>query len=95
MTVENDGTARRAIYRTVGSGGSFGASPLRQHIGLGHAARIVGLGIRWPTSNTRQVTGLTKNQTVRVREQADGFTVVPRHPLPLDRGSADGRATSR
>ena len=29
-----------SIYRTVGSGGSFGASPLEQHIGLGKSARI-------------------------------------------------------
>src|SRR5579875_4220088 len=31
VTVKN-GTETRAVYRTVGSGGSFGASPLEQHM---------------------------------------------------------------
>ncbi len=43
VTVENKGQGIRSIYRTVGSGGSFGASPLQQHIGLGKDARIVDL----------------------------------------------------
>ena len=59
LTVENEGRGTRSIYRSVGSGGSFGASPLEQHIGLGKSARIVELEIWWPASNTRQrVTGL-------------------------------------
>ncbi len=35
LTVENEGRGIRTIHRSVGSGGSFGASPLEQHIGLG------------------------------------------------------------
>ena len=35
VTVEDEKGQRRAIHRTVGPGGSFGASPLLQHIGLG------------------------------------------------------------
>ena len=35
VAVKNAGAGTRSIYRTVGSGGSFGASPLQQHIGLG------------------------------------------------------------
>ena len=42
--------SRAPIHRTVGSGGSFGASPLQQHIGLGAAARIVDVEIWWPAS---------------------------------------------
>src|SRR5262245_59319237 len=53
LTVENEGRGTRSIYRLVGSGGSFGASPLEQHIGLGKSARIVDLEIWWPGSNTR------------------------------------------
>ena len=52
VAVENAGQGIRTIHRTVGSGGSFGASPLAQHIGLGKAARIVDLEIWWPTTNT-------------------------------------------
>src|ERR1051325_7108424 len=47
VTVKN-GAETRAVYRTVGSGGSFGASPLEQHLGLGKAAEIVGLELQWP-----------------------------------------------
>jgi hypothetical protein len=39
----------------VNSGGSFGANPLRQTIGLGRAERIEALQIDWPTSGRTQV----------------------------------------
>jgi hypothetical protein len=42
------------IYRTVGSGGSFGASSLRLHIGIGPASRVDALDVRWPGSGTLQ-----------------------------------------
>src|SRR5207248_11433823 len=54
VTVTNEGHGTRSIYRTVGSGGSFGASPLQQHIGLGKSAHIQTVEIWWPASNTRQ-----------------------------------------
>jgi hypothetical protein len=63
-----DGTSR-FVHRDVRSGGSFGASPLRQHIGLGKAARIETLEIWWPTTNTRQVFhAIACNQTIEIRE---------------------------
>ncbi len=46
--------AKRDIYFTVGSGGSFGSSSLRPHIGLGTATAIDLLEIRWPGSGTVQ-----------------------------------------
>ena len=72
VTVENAPAGRRSIYRTVNSGGSFGASPLQQHIGLGKAARIVDLEVFWPVSNTRQhFANVAKNQVVEIRELDD------------------------
>jgi hypothetical protein len=63
-----DGT-KRSIYRTVNSGGSFGASPLAQEIGLGRGAHIVTLEVFWPASNTRQVfRDVPVNQAIEVRE---------------------------
>jgi hypothetical protein len=60
---------RRLVYRTVSSGGSFGASPLAQHIGLGKGARIQALEVYWPASNTRQVfKDVPVNQAIEVRE---------------------------
>jgi tetratricopeptide (TPR) repeat protein len=84
VTVENDGRAVRAIYRSVVSGGSFGASPLEQHIGLGHGARILDLEISWPTSNTTQhFRGIDKDQAVEIIEFASDYKRLVRHPVRL------------
>ena len=84
VTVENEGRGTRTIHRSVGSGGSFGASPLEQHIGLGKAARIVGLEIWWPASNTRQrLTGLGKNQFIEIVELERSYTAIERRHITL------------
>jgi tetratricopeptide (TPR) repeat protein len=84
LTVENEGRGTRSIYRSVGSGGSFGASPLEQHIGLGKSARIVDLEIWWPASNTRQrVEGLAKNQSVEITELTRNYPGLERRPIRL------------
>ena len=84
VTVENGGGAKRSIYRTVNSGGSFGASPLQQHIGLGKTARIVDLEVFWPVSNTRQhFANVAKNQVVEIRELEDRVSPLARKALPL------------
>jgi len=84
LTVENEGRGTRSIYRTVGSGGSFGASPLEQHIGLGKSARIVELEIWWPASNSRQrVGGLGKNQSVEITELMPSYTRIERGRITL------------
>ncbi len=48
-------SGKRSIYHHVGSGGSFGGSPLRAEIGLGDAKVIRRLEVYWPASDTRQV----------------------------------------
>ena len=40
--------ASRSIFRTVGTGGSFGTGPLQLHVGLGSASRIASVRVRWP-----------------------------------------------
>jgi hypothetical protein len=50
-----EGGRERHIFRTVGYGSSFGGSPLRQHIGVGSAARAKRIEITWPTSHSKQV----------------------------------------
>ncbi len=73
--IEND--ARRSIYRHVNSGGTFGANPLRQTIGLGRAARIERLEVLWPTTGaTQSFTDLGINQTIRIVEDEESFTTV-------------------
>jgi hypothetical protein len=45
-------SGERTLYRTVGSGGSFGGSSLQQEIGLDDATEILRLQVRWPGSGT-------------------------------------------
>ncbi len=90
VTVENSGV-RRTIHRTVNSGGSFGASPLQQHVGLGRDARAVEVEIWWPTSDTRQrFAGVGKNRVIEIRELADRAIPLVRPVTPLG-GSARAR----
>ena len=78
ITVENESHAIRSIYRIVGSGGSFGASPLQQHIGLGKAVRIVNLEVDWPASKTRQsFSNVPKNQIIEIKEFATAYRELP------------------
>ena len=52
--VDQDGE-HRSIHRLVGSGGSFGASPLRQTIGLGRVQTIERIQVRWPVADSIDV----------------------------------------
>ncbi|MEE9179673.1 MAG: CRTAC1 family protein, partial [Vicinamibacteria bacterium] len=47
--------ARRSIHRWVNSGGTLGANPLRQPIGVGNATRLERVEIFWPATGDRQV----------------------------------------
>jgi hypothetical protein len=59
----------RAIYRTVGSGGSFGCSPLRQEIGLGQSRAIIRVEISWPaTGKTEIMRGLAMDRCYSICE---------------------------
>ena len=78
VTVEGEG-GRRVVHRSVGSGGSFGASPLQQQIGLGPGVRRVDVEIWWPASNTRQrFSNVDKNRFLEITEFAQA-------PRPLER----------
>jgi len=84
VTVQDQGQAERSIYRTVSSGGSFGANPMEQHIGLGKSAKISNLEIWWPTSNTRQnFSSVTPNQFIEVKEFAKDFAPLKRTAVRL------------
>jgi tetratricopeptide (TPR) repeat protein len=93
VTVQNEGRTTRDIYRTVTSGGSFGASPLQQHIGLGKSAKILNLEIWWPTSNTRQnFPSVAKNQFIEIKEFAKDYTKLTRAPFKLGGARRTGNA---
>jgi tetratricopeptide (TPR) repeat protein len=84
LMVQNEGQPPRFIFRTVGSGGSFGASPLTQHIGLGKSARLLDLQIDWPASRTRQnFAQVAPDQFLEIKEFAKQYDKLERHKFRL------------
>jgi hypothetical protein len=70
---END--KERAVYREVNSGGSFGANPLRQHIGIGKAAVVTEVAISWPVTGKTQVfRNLPIDQHIKIIEGDSVFS---------------------
>ena len=68
LVVESE-AGQREIYRTVGSGGSFGASPMKQEIGLGRAQKVIRAEIFWPrTGVTQVITSLEMDRCYAIRE---------------------------
>jgi hypothetical protein len=75
--VVQDGETERAIHRTVGTGGSFGSTTLRQEIGVGRATVVKRVEIFWPvTGLTQVVSGLEVNSLYHVREGTDSAAKV-------------------
>ncbi len=69
VRVQTEEGQARDLYLTVGSGGSFGSSPLRQEMGLGQARSIEFVRIAWPTSGqTQHFTGLKMDRAYRLLE---------------------------
>ena len=96
VTVQNEGREKRSIYRTVGSGGSFGASPLAQHVGLGKSAQNVDLEIWWPTSNTHQsFTNIAPNQFLEIKEFAKDYTKLERKSFRLGGPNRDAKMSPK
>ncbi len=64
----------RVIYRWLDSGGSFGANPLRAHLGLGDSAQVDELEIFWPkTGKSQTLRAIAANQFIEVVEESDSF----------------------
>lgn len=73
---EPDGTLR-TIHSHVTSGGSFGANPLRQTIGLGRADRATSVEVHWPTSGvTQRFEDLPAGHLVRITEGTDTLEII-------------------
>jgi hypothetical protein len=59
----------RTLLREVKAGSSYlGQNDLRVHIGLGTAARIDRVEVRWPNGQNEVVDGATVNQILTVTE---------------------------
>jgi len=84
LTVKDEGNRPRDIYRWVSSGGSFGSSPLRQHIGLGKSKQIETLEVWWPTSKTRQVFHeIPANGFIQIKEFDKTFATLKHKSFAL------------
>lgn len=70
----------RSIHRTVSSGGSFGASPLRQEIGLGEGVAQVTVEVWWPSTGLRQ--RFKDLRTKRLHRLREGDANAVALPLP-------------
>jgi len=78
---------QRIIYREVNSGGSFGASPLRQTIGIGAATIIDEIKIVWPASGTGQLFKNVKpNQFLKITEDKQETEILNINPIKLKTG---------
>ena len=95
VVVQND-EGERAIYRTVGSGASFGANPMRQEIGVGRARIIKRVEIFWPvTGITQVVTGLTINHLYQIREGAAAPVLVEFKSFPWPTAAISHSSSSK
>ena len=104
VTTRDQNGETHSVYRTVDSRGSWGASPLEQHIGLGPAAGITKIEIWWPASNTRQeFKNVVLNQYIEIKEFAENYTkrakkayrIGPTQPVAVSTAQADVPSASR
>lgn len=74
VTFKENGVVR-SVYRDVNSGGSFGANPLLQHIGIGKAPMIDSIEIKWPATNATQIfKNIQPGQTLKIKEGESTFS---------------------
>jgi FG-GAP-like repeat/ASPIC and UnbV len=74
----------RDIYALVGAGGSFGGNSLQQEIGLGRAAAIDVVEIRWPAPGTTQIfRGLQPDRVYRLVEGESSPQPIETRRVPL------------
>ena len=84
VTTRNRTGVPRTIYRTVTTGGSFGAGPLQLHVGLDDAVAVTDVRIVWPdrASSTQSLGPLALNSTWRVTQGAPAQRL-SRPPVPF------------
>jgi hypothetical protein len=73
----------------VTSGGSFGANPLRQTLGLGSGETIDVLEVYWPTSDlTQTFRDVAVDRTVEIVEGVDEMRELPLRAFRLGGGES-------
>lgn len=96
IKVVTDADKPLTVHRHVSSGSSFGANPLQQTIGLGHAKNIAELEIYWPTTKSRQVfKNIKPNQSLEITEFETEFRTLDWKPVPHPPESTPSMKTAR
>jgi enediyne biosynthesis protein E4 len=91
LEIEENGKTR-SVFRHVNSGGSQGANPLRQTIGIGKAERIQTLRVFWPTTGrTQTFQNIAADQFIEIVEGKKAFTTTPLKKLTMSE-NAETRA---
>jgi hypothetical protein len=81
-----------SIHRHISSGGSFGANPLQQTIGLARAERVASLEVHWPTTGTTQVfRNIAADRVIDVTEFAADYRALGCTPTPAPRSASSLR----
>lgn len=84
IKVVTAGDSPRTVYRHVSPGGSFGANPLEQMIGLGKAERVAVLEVAWPAGGPAQTfRDLAADQAIEITESSAEFKKREYRPIPL------------
>jgi hypothetical protein len=87
VVVVDEGGKERELHRAAGAVSSFGGSPHRQEIGLGDAAAVRRLEVRWPDGGTTQVfEDVPLDAWLRVTEGEAGFERLPLTPVRFATG---------
>ena len=83
-TIQKNGT-KRAIWSTVGTGGSFGGSSLRQEMGLGEATAIESIEVTWPKPGlpVSVFTNVPLDGFVKLVEGATTVETIPQNKIQL------------
>lgn len=80
----------RSVYHDVNAGGSFGANPLEQHIGIGSATVIETIEIKWPVGNYVQVfKNVRPDQHLKIKEGAQTITASQPRPIHFAHSGQD------
>jgi hypothetical protein len=84
-TVQTADGKTRKIYNAVNTGGSFGSSSLRQEIGLGNAASITSIEVKWPKPGpaSQIFTNVPLNSVVKITEGVETVTTLDWKPIPM------------
>jgi hypothetical protein len=71
-----DNGVKRAVFREINSGGSFGANPLRQHIGIGQATGVDEIAIQWPgNSSTQVIKNVPVEAIINIKQNEPAYTI--------------------